>query len=1360
MVSAPPHPTYLDRTVYRDDAEHGRVQLPALELWRQSFPIVLIGDPGMGKSYLTEALVEANPLAKRVKAGAFVRNPGKYALSDKEHFLVIDGLDEVAARAEGDPLNNVLTKLGEIDYPPFLLSCRAADWRSAADSAEIAADYGALPTVWTLAPLSETEARRFCTLEGLDDGATDVLLRHVAERGLGDLLSNPLTLKLLVEVASVQGENLPDTRRDLYETAVGLICREADPTRVGGRLNQLSKDDALDAAGAIGVALILLGAEDVSKDGLPGEEGGTLQLPDLTGAVDIDRAQLILTSRLFKVEDAVLGRFGPIHRTVAEYLGARWLARNLAGNRYAKRRLLSLFSRDGLVPASYRGLHAWLALDTQFAPDVIKADPYGVLIYGDGDSIGAEEGRLLLKALSALEEDDPFFRADAWSLRSASCLTQPSLEADLRFYLQSSATGYQFRSLMLEVLNGSDLSRNMVDVLQTIALDQDLSYRERVEAADCLAKAVLSDWDRMVFIRALHALWDESSTRLAVHCLEEFGIETFPADTIADCILAHIGYLPGRSSNREDRTSGMFYLLRHTLPVSETPAVLDRMADAVSEYSKEYRHSDDGWDGWFEVRYLTQTLLRRLLESDFEDAVKVARWTRVFESNDHGEDEDRNVIAAVFEARSSFRQRVQHELLFGDNDGDDVVPLYRLQRYSRGLWPTIEDVRLHLKTLNQKPAFTTEDRHTWFGLVNIAHSDAGLDPKTLEIAQIAATRDEKFYSYLHPDPDAEISDRKKRELEDEKRLAERRASKDQEELERLEAYRDSEQAIREGVSDNLSIIADMYLGRYTNVDRDQPHLGRLQQWMHDDAVLIEAALAGFEACVLRDDLPTARQVSESYAESKRWSLCSPLLAGMNERLASGAGLAALETEKQQAAWCAINVELLDSERELEPLAKALRNTLESEPGAWEETLRTWFEPLFVINKEHPTGLYQLMRREPNIGLIDALCMDWLEEFPKLNAVTEKELVFGLIRSAGDRRQDRLEFLAKQAEHRLQAPGVLEKSKRLLWRSIAFITAFDRDDLWGDETLDRDFIWEIRRRIGYSNEVEHEQMSLDIQQISWLISAFRQIWPIAKPYGYRRGDDTPFDASQFLQRLIHDLSVETGDVAISALNDLVDAPEDGYTAQLKAARASQQRKIVEARFVPVTPATLVNAIDNRPPEQHADLQAYILSAIDQLQAKLKGDPVDVLNRFYEDTEEGAPRVENDCRDLLLAVLNLDHGIDASPEVAMPQSKRADSGFRLNGMVIPLEAKGQWHSDVWTASQTQLDQTYTIDHRAYGYGIYLVFWFGPDVPKRRRLHSPPRGERHPSSAQEMRDQLKARIPKERRDSIKVVVLDLER
>lgn len=54
-------------------------------------------------------------------------------------------------------------------------------------------------------------------------------------------------------------------------------------------------------------------------------------------------------------------------------------------------------------------------------------------------------------------------------------------------------------------------------------------------------------------------------------------------------------------------------------------------------------------------------------------------------------------------------------------------------------------------------------------------------------------------------------------------------------------------------------------------------------------------------------------------------------------------------------------------------------------------------------------------------------------------------------------------------------------------------------------------------------------------------------------------------------------------------------------------------------------------------------------------------------------------------------------------------------------LPIEVKRDYHPDLWTACENQLDRLYTRDPQAQGYGIYLVFWFGDKRP--RSMPKPP-------------------------------------
>jgi predicted NACHT family NTPase len=108
-------------------------------------PIVLLGDPGSGKTELTKALAQRTG-SVRIAAGAFYRNQNISHLNSLSgNRLIIDGLDEIASSSNVAAIDEVLKKLSQLGNPNFLLSCRSADWQGSTDRYKIREDYGLEP---------------------------------------------------------------------------------------------------------------------------------------------------------------------------------------------------------------------------------------------------------------------------------------------------------------------------------------------------------------------------------------------------------------------------------------------------------------------------------------------------------------------------------------------------------------------------------------------------------------------------------------------------------------------------------------------------------------------------------------------------------------------------------------------------------------------------------------------------------------------------------------------------------------------------------------------------------------------------------------------------------------------------------------------------------------------------------------------------------------------------------------------------------------------------------------------------------------------------------------------------------------
>ncbi|MEH6725062.1 MAG: hypothetical protein V7703_02810, partial [Hyphomicrobiales bacterium] len=171
-----------------------------------------------------------------------------------------------------------------------------------------------------------------------------------------------------------------------------------------------------------------------------------------------------------------------------------------------------------------------------------------------------------------------------------------------------------------------------------------------------------------------------------------------------------------------------------------------------------------------------------------------------------------------------------------------------------------------------------------------------------------------------------------------------------------------------------------------------------------------------------------------------------------------------------------------------------------------------------------------------------------------------------------------------------------------------------------------------------------------------------------------------------------------------------------------------------------------------------LQAVILEELMVVQGKIHSHPVDWYQDFFE---SGTPKNEEACRDTLLKILgDYPCGILCEPEGHLADDKRADIRCTIDKLMLPIEIKGQWHKDLWSAADTQLDRLYSNDWRAEHKGIYLVLWFGDKVPENKRLKSPGQGRESPTTADELRQALIENSEAAKQGRIDVVVLDVTR
>ena len=381
----------------RNGVDSPEAESKPLSAYRSAQAYVLLGDPGSGKT--TSFRAECKDLGDQTKFIS-ARDFLVYEAAPEElqgRTLFIDGLDEVRAgvldvRSPFDRIRGLLIQLGR---PRFRISCREADWLGESDRQrlQLVANNSTVAAL-RLDPLTPTDVENILR-RSLAVCNPKAFVEQAHERGVEGLLFNPKGLELLVEAVH-QGNDWPNSRIETFELACVQMARERNREHRNAKRPGFPIGSLIDSAGRLCALQLIADLIGYSLD----EDSSNADYPTLDACVQGDSSELhaALSSKLFKADGDQ--RFSPVHRQIAEFLGAKHLA-GLIKNGLPARRVLALMTGgDGTVVTALRGLAAWLASHSpQVRTELVSDDAAGVAIYGDIQDFSPDEKRALLAAL-------------------------------------------------------------------------------------------------------------------------------------------------------------------------------------------------------------------------------------------------------------------------------------------------------------------------------------------------------------------------------------------------------------------------------------------------------------------------------------------------------------------------------------------------------------------------------------------------------------------------------------------------------------------------------------------------------------------------------------------------------------------------------------------------------------------------------------------------------------------------------------------------------------------------------------------------------------------------------------------------
>ena len=1237
--------------------------------------------------------------------------------------IFIDALDEIRAGATDGrtPLDEIRKKLHEMHNPPFRLSCREADWFGANDHhhlESVAQDGNVL--VLRLDPLTDGQVRQLLA-ERPDVASAEVFVEQAEKLGLRSLLDNPQTLDLLARAVA---EGKPSSRSETFELACRQLVREFNDEHVKGQATHASVDELLGAAGELCAVCLLSGHKGYAVRTVQNSQE-FIPLPNIQGTKQ-ELLEAALHTGLFADADGSQCP-EPVHRQIAEFLAARYLAQLVKGGLPRKRITALAQGLDGGVVTGLRGLVAWLAaLDGEFRADCIERDPLDTMLYGDVRGFTLDDKRCLLQRIKERASGDPWLLRNRFDLNARwGDLATKDAEPIFREELTNIAPGDAGQLLaenLLQALIYGDEALPLDDLLLDIVRDRDDKSWPRLQSH---ALHVFVKW---------HS--EGSSTdriRDLLHEVES-GIVKDPLDDLRGILLKHLYPNPlGPAEVIQYLHEPKRFLWIGTYLTfcnsgiidSSTPRQLEQLLDGLCDQEgggvlqtlcdKILRHllkqALDGACGANTKKPLDDVPAKRLFkwlsmerEPKTDDAL--ARWLT----------DNPNTYRALITEAAEHRER---SIL------STMSWLWDCEPRDFGGWCLDQAVGAEDDALTE---FYMEG--VCFCL-SLGRGCEGLS------TDVVTRRMQK-----HPHIEKHWLDAKRRYERHDVEAASTQEDLTADWRKWLQDWlRDHAEEVRVNCPlVILSELGDISLGLF-GLAGDTP-AEYLHSALQDDD-LEQLALGAIRDTLKRDDLPSVAEVAKS---KQTYRLATPFAV-------------ALELARHPQLDRAGKMLALAFRFHSGGLDDWYETVLETQPTLVADTLLTYCRTAFK-HGNYPSFMF--LAEPKHAAVAQSVVLKLLKAFPpRCSAEYLPELRRLLVAALKHAREGLPELVRRKA-----GLSSMTAMQRVHWLccGLGLEPTKHRESLIKSLTGRREYE-RILCAVGLMDEGVLPVDDLDVESAAALVEHLGTRWPPSSLSAGRSVANSRFaivgsvadaaDVSTAVERLIDHLASLSESAATEALEGLAaNALLERWQDRLRHAVGRQLETRREAKFQYATVEQVQKTLNGGNPANSADLAALTTDHLRQLAESISRDNTSDWRQYWDSPPEAPqPRHEELCRDALLSDLRrlLPEGIDAQPEGRYAADRRADIRVSCKEFNVPVEIKKSTHPALWSAIGTQLTE-YAKDPRADGHGIYLVFWFGPeDCPR------PPDGEK-PQTPRQLEAQLQRTLAPEKTRKIDVVVIDV--
>lgn len=1306
---------------------------------------VLIGDPGAGKTdvFGTTSIAEGGSC---IPARDFM-DPQWPVNSIGPVF--IDGLDEISSgHAGGTALNGIRSRLLQLGTPPFRLSCREADWRGNADSAALQRLVGEDNFVELhLEPLTQSQTLALVAhWRSCSEGDAAQFIRQAEVCDLDGLLDNPQTLRMLVEAIRATNGEWPNSKTKTYEMACEQLVQEPnDEHRAAQHDSGLPVAQILDAAGYLNAVMLLSGGTAIAP---PPARPGALALFDLhygVGTPTMETCKAALRTRLFR-EAGV-----PVHRTVAEYLGARYLAACIKAGLPPSRVLALMQGEDGGIVPALRGLHAWLAAAVQgeIRRELIQGDPLGLVLNGDVRHFSRADKQQLLGALRTEATRYTHFRNQNWTSHPFGALATLDMEGDFLALLQSTDRSEPHMALLVCVLDALENGHAMTTLAPALEqMVRDSSYWPRLRT---VALGILTKYPGLV--ATLRQLLAEVHSNVVEDLEDELLGELLDA-----LFPTHISTQDIWHYFRQPKSSqllGSYWIFWNDLAKDSAleqhvPELLDALTAAGFRLEGTHDHLNS-------AGIVGRLLVRGVIQGGAAiDINRLYNWLQLGVGNNYSSsllrsEEKSELKKWLTDHPAMYKALFEHGLSLHHVKGvelQNTVLKQRMQLYGADEPCDAENWYLSLAAIHSDTLLRRE-------LVRCAYdftrqsAVSGAENAAIELLEHWIERHtgdtswaEELLRCPYPPP---IFQQEFIESEISYKVREAQQARQQ-----IAFFRETLPSFNDALGNlgALVKVANTYLNLHRNSDEKTPR-ARLLALLNQDEDWVRLALHGLRRCLFRTDLPLATETIGIHLKGQRYNLAVPCLAAMELRHA----------EDPEAALD-LPIPVLESvlafrlTHNFYEAPQWFKRLLVQSPSLVAEPLQHFIQGQTDAKAEHIEGLYSLARDPDYAAVAAQITPQLVANFPLKASEKQRQGLRLLIVSA-------LAHLDTSAQREIIATKLaikgMDVAQRAYWLTAgllvlpsAYLSPIQQFVAKNQARASHIFalLQQCKNRDGF-------QMDLPITTQAFLIELLGPKSNPDKTRFSRSGLVTPvMEMAERVEGHISTLAGNPDDAATQALERLQKRPDlkhwsDSFNRAVYDQRIARRK----ARFTPASVSQVCKTLANLEPASAQDLFALTIDNLKQLAGEIRNGSTNDYDQYWANEK---PNSEGVCRNALLSDLRrilAPMNVAAEQEAHYADSTRADIKIIAPPYHFPIEIKCEWHPALWTAIGGQLIAKYGREVSSDGYGIYLVFWFSGKM----MTAVPSDGGAKPKTPQELQQRLAATVPSALRNKIAVVVVD---